>query len=72
MPLNLKSTGGGGIILNPNATPTDVTLNLPATAGTLVATTGITVTGARGGNAALASLLTALATSGLITDGTTT
>jgi hypothetical protein len=35
MPLNLKSTGGGGIILNPNPTPTDVTLNLPATAGTL-------------------------------------
>lgn len=30
-----------------------------------------TVTGSRGGNAALASLLTALATVGLITDSTT-
>lgn len=31
----------------------------------------IVVTGSRGGNAALASLLTALATKGIITDGTT-
>jgi hypothetical protein len=38
MALNLKSAGGGGIILNPNTTPTDVTLNLPATAGTLATT----------------------------------
>jgi hypothetical protein len=49
MPLNLKSTGGGGIILNPNATPTDVTLNLPATAGTLAtAETLATASGASG------------------------
>lgn len=32
---------------------------------------GITVTGSRGGNAALASLLTALAQEGIIIDGTT-
>jgi hypothetical protein len=38
MALNLKSAGGGGIILNPNTTPTDVTLNLPATSGTLATT----------------------------------
>lgn len=34
-------------------------------------TTPITVTGSRGGNAALASLLTALETQGLVLDNTT-
>lgn len=37
----------------------------------ILAAAPINVTGSRGGNAALASLLTALATIGLITDGTT-
>ena len=33
--LNLKSTGGGGVTLSPASTPTDVTVTVPATTGTL-------------------------------------
>lgn len=52
----------------------DVTLNaalveLESEIGDIKA--GISVTGSRGGNAALASLITALAALGLITDNTT-
>ena len=35
MPLNLKSAGGGAVTLTPASTPTDVTLTVPATSGTL-------------------------------------
>jgi hypothetical protein len=36
MSLNLKSTGGGGVILTPASTATDITVTVPATASTLL------------------------------------
>ena len=41
MPLNLKSIGGGGVILNPASTPIDVTLTIPASSGTLLTAEGM-------------------------------
>ena len=41
MPLNFKSSGGGGVILSPAATSVDVTLTLPATPGTVATSEAI-------------------------------
>jgi len=57
-------TGGGDL-------STDRTLAVTGVLASVVAGAPIEVTGSRGGNAALASLLTGLATLGLITDSTT-
>jgi len=85
--INIATASGGGISLecsdlaaaNPRwsfKTNSSEYLNLGATTGRLAfydGTGGIkqTISGSKGGNAALADLLTKLATLGLITDGTT-
>ncbi|MET9150056.1 hypothetical protein ABZX82_02055 [Streptomyces griseoflavus] len=78
--------GGGGSMISmkdattaPTTNPTGGTiiysqggyLKARSAAGNVFDTTRRTVTGAKGGNAALTSLLTALAATGLITDSTT-
>jgi hypothetical protein len=81
-----KSYGGGvGVVFIPNRNTAPTTNpsggaifyaeggvpKFRAASGDITNLTKQTVTGSRGGNAALASLLTALATMGLITDSTT-
>lgn len=77
--------GGGSMISMKNATTAPTTnptggvifyaqggvAKVRAADGTIFDTTKRTVTGAKGGNAALTSLITALAAAGLITDSTT-
>ncbi len=78
--------GSGGVVISmknattaPTTNPTDGVIaysqggvfKVRSAAGVVFDTTRRTVTGAKGGNAALTSLLTQLATIGLITDSTT-
>lgn len=35
MPINIKSAGGGGVVLSPASTGTDINVTIPATSGTL-------------------------------------
>ncbi|GGV37080.1 hypothetical protein GCM10010293_40750 [Streptomyces griseoflavus] len=78
--------GSGGVVLSmknattaPSTNPTDGVIayaqggvfKVRSAGGVIFDTTRRTVTGAKGGNAALTSLLTQLATIGLITDNTT-
>lgn len=78
--------GSGGVVISmknattaPTTNPTDGVIayaqggvfKVRSAAGVVFDTTRRTVTGSRGGNAALTSLLTQLATIGLITDSTT-
>ena len=49
MPLNLKSAGGGAVTLTPASTPTDVTLTVPATSGTLAVAEGLAASGGAAG-----------------------
>ena len=62
MPLNLKSIGGGGVILNPASTPIDVTLTIPASSGTLVTAEGMAGAGGAAGVGYLPSGTGAVAT----------
>ena len=78
--LNLISKGSGGVQLQAGGENIIVALPAGATVGKVGGTLGFygeagtarpTITGAKGGNAALGSLLTALSNLGIITDATT-
>ncbi len=78
--LNLISKGTGAVQLQAGGSNIIVALPGGASLGTVTGTLGFystggavnpTITGAKGGNAALGSLLTALSSLGLITDSTT-
>lgn len=68
-PLGIIRASGGAITIGGTSRPTTFTGNVGFNNTTAIAKP--TITGSRGGNAALASLLTALANYGLITDSTT-
>jgi hypothetical protein len=55
MSLNLKSTGGGGVILTPASTATDITVTVPATASTLLTRADFGVLGNYANDAAAAA-----------------
>ena len=62
MPLNLKSAGGGAVTLTPASTPTDVTLTVPATSGTLAVAESLAASGGAAGVGYLPSGTGAVAT----------
>ncbi|WP_298505027.1 hypothetical protein [uncultured Sphaerochaeta sp.] len=69
--IEMRGSTSGAILLKATAVAGSNTITFPAATGTVALRDGTSVTGSRGGNAALASLLTALAASGLIVDNTT-